>query len=338
MKFTSPIDLGNPNPERAFVSYIREFQPVAKDTLYSAPDKNVFSDFHRKKSTVYMIAKTKKMSFVIDSFRVIDDFCILGKVLVGGRTEDVMFNIAKLLFEKSGVTHKYDGWRSWADRVMSAWAIKEESHLSSSQKYRRGSRIDLDLSNETRLYIECMLYQSIGNGNTSRRVIVQPLDLAHMFDWYLLDDIEILYVGKSKSSVLNRAINHNKWGEITTDLKSDEFAFVYFMDIEQSSIMKESLGPISLITNTTDDELDRDSIALITEAALIKHFFSEEKYNREIVSQDIIAVKSVREKLIERGYTALRVDLILEGVFGVFGTKKTGITRSHIFQVPLKQL
>lgn len=338
MKFMSPIDLDDPTPERAFVSYIREFQPVDKDALFSASAQDVFGDFHRKQSSVYMIAKAKKISFVIETFRVIGDFCILGKVRIGGRTETVMFNIAKLLFERSGVAHKYDGWRSWTERVMSAWAIEGKPHFSASQKYRHGSRIDLDLSTETQLYVECMLYQAIGNGNTAHRVIVRPLDLAHMFDWDLLGDIEILYVGKSTNNVLRRAMNHNKWGEITTDLKDDEFSFVYFMDVAQSSILKESFGPIAFITNTTDSELDRDSIALITEAALIKHFFSEEKYNRQIVDQDVTAVKSVREKLIKRGYTALRVDLILDGVFGMFGTTKTGITRSHIFQVPLKHL
>lgn len=338
MNFPSPIDFDSLNPEKVFFSYIREFQPIDKDTLFSEFSKNSFGDFHRKQSSIYMIAKTKKISFIVDTFRVIDDYCITGDVRIGSRKEKVVFNIAKLLFEKSGVTHKYDGWRNWSEKIMSRWAIKGDPYLSPSQKYRRGSRIDLDLSSEMQLYVECMLHIGIGNGLSSRRIIVRPLDLAHMFDWHLLDEIEILYIGKSTNDVLKRAMNHNKWGEITTDLNDDEFAFVYFMDIEQSSVTKENLGPATLITNSTDDELDRDSIALITEAALIKHFFNEAKYNHRVVDQEITSVKPIREKLIKRGYTALRVDLILDGVFGMFGTQKTGIARSHVIQVSLKDM
>jgi hypothetical protein len=46
--------------------------------------------------------------------------------------------------------------------------------------------------------------------------------------------------------------------------------------------------------------------AWVTEAALIKHFFSDEKYNRQVVAQDLAEVKSVRERLLNRGYSAYR--------------------------------
>jgi hypothetical protein len=47
-----------------------------------------------------------------------------------------------------------------------------------------------------------------------------------MFDWYLFDDIEILYIGKSTGNVLNRAKNHNKWGAITSSVKEGDMVLV----------------------------------------------------------------------------------------------------------------
>jgi hypothetical protein len=84
--------------------------------------------------------------------------------------------------------------------------------------------------------------------------------------------VEVLYVGKSTDNTLKRLQNHNKWGEITTDLGTDEVAIVYFMEIEESLFSRTSVGPVTFLSSTRDEDIDRDSAALITEAALIKHF------------------------------------------------------------------
>lgn len=330
------LDFDDPAPERVFLAHVREYQPVEKDVLFNALAKGSFGDFHRKQSSLYMIAKTRKVAFLPESFVVGSDFCLHGRVRVAQRTEQVTFNIAKLLFEQSGAGGKFADWRNWAEAVMGLWAIEGYANASASEKYRLSSKVDASLSNDANLYIDCKLFEGASGGGPERRVIVRALDLIHMFDWNLLEDIEILYVGKSTDDVLKRARNHNKWGEITTDLEDDEFAFVYFMDVAQSSVAKDRIGPFVRMADGPDEALDRDATALITEAALIKYFFDEERYNRKVVGQALADVKAIREKLVGRGYTALRVDLILDGVFGRFGTKKTGMLERHSCQYSLR--
>jgi hypothetical protein len=160
-----------------------------------------------------------------------------------------------------------------------------------------------------------------------------------MFDWDVLDDIEILYVGKSTDSVLSRTTNHNKWGAITSSLESDEMALVYFLKISHGPFAKIVPHPLLLlVAATTDDELDRDAVSIITEAALIKHFFKEKGFNQRVVNQPLEKVAKVKSQLVERGYTGVQVAVQLDGPLGVLGTDETGYHNRHVFRYFLRQL
>ncbi len=320
------------NEELFFSSHINEFHVVEKDILFNDLAKTNFTDFHKKESTTYLLVKTRKIKFIPDSFSVMENYCICGDVFVGGKKQTVVFNVAKLLFEQSGVKNKYSGWEEWADSVMSNWQLDEDKAASGSAKYKRTSSIDLTQSTSDLLYINCKLWQSIKKGDTSVRTVVSTVQTANMFDWYVFDKLEVLYVGKSTDGVLNRAANHNKWGEITSHLDDDEMLLVYFMSISKTSVYKKTIGPVTLISEIDDKSLDIESVSLITEAALIKYFFDEKKYNKDIVNQDFESVKAVKNKLVKRGYGSANVALMLDGVMGYVGTEKSGFHNEHKFE------
>lgn len=79
----------------------------------------------------------------------------------------------------------------------------------------------------------------------------------------------------------------------------------------------------------SDPGLNRDVITVITEPALIKHFFDKRKYDEQVMVRDFQGVSTVKEKLRARGYTALRVDLVPDGVMGYLGTRKTDFHNKH---------
>lgn len=324
--------------ELTFSSYVREYHVIEKDLLYHPLAHNKFDEFHRKRSTVYMIVKTKRIAFIPESFYITGNFCICGDVVVGSRRETVVFNVAKFLFQRSGVCDRFSGWEEWAETVMSSWRIQDNPEVLAAEAYRRFSSIDIQMSTGEYLCINCKLWQSIANGNVSLRTIVSPVQLAHFFDWSILEPLDVLYVGKSTDGVLNRARNHNKWGKITTDLPIDEFAVVYFMDLETKSVVQRRVGPFISVEEFKDKEIGRSSEALIMEAALIKHFFDKKGYNEMIVNQNFKDVSEVKEKLLLRGYAAVCAELRLEGVFGNVGTAKTGYHSEHAFFQTLRDL
>lgn len=323
--------------ERIFHAYIREYQVIDKNTLFSPFAKAYFGAFHKERSTIYLIAKTKRLTLHPESFAISTNYCVEGDVTFGRSRERVVFNIAKVLFEQHAPKDHWNHWRHWADAAMRAWKSQDKPEAEGDSLYRICSSVDLRQSTGDELYIDCKLFQS-RDGNEERRVILSPIQLANFFDWYLRDHIEVLYVGKSTDDALKRLRNHNKWGEITTDLGTDEVAVVYFMEIEEALFSRTSVGPVTFLSSTRDEDIDRDSVALITEAALIKHFFADEKYNRQVVAQDLTEVKSVREKLLSRGYSAIQVELDLEGSLGILGTPKTGFVRRHEFVHRLRDL
>lgn len=319
------------NDKLVYSTHICEYHPIEKELLYNEDCKSSFDDFHRKKSMLYMMVKMARIKFIPDSFTISSDFVINGIVIVGERREKVAFNVAKYLFARSGVTDKFKSWEEWAAKVMSRWKFEASTPLTPAQAYRQYSGIDLKLSTEELLYIDCKLVQSIKQGNMESGNIMSPIQLAHVFDWEVLSPLEVIYVGKSKNGVLKRTRTHDKWGAITTDLSSDEVVVVYFMDIESKSVAKREFGSLITYEEFKEKAIDRESEALITEAAFIKYFFDEKGYNEKIVDQDFESVGKVKEKLIARGYTSVVAELCLEGVFGKLGTQKVGYHSKHSF-------
>ncbi|PVX82455.1 hypothetical protein [Paraburkholderia unamae] len=333
------FDLDSVHTELLFNAHIDEFHVVDKDMLFGELSKGNFTDFHRTRASVYFLAKTRRVKFLPETFVVESGFCLSGKVRIGSRVETVRFNVAKILFEASGVKEGFTSWEHWATEVMSGWDVSGASNLPVDEIYRRFSSIDFELSSGAYLYIDCKLLQGAKGGELKARTVVNPVQLAHMFDWDVFDDIEVLYIGKSKGSVLNRTLNHNKWGAITSAVREDEMVLVYFLNISHSPIAK--MVPhqmLRVVGSMTDDELDRDAVSVITEAALIKHFFKEKGFNEKIVNQPIEEVAMVKEILVDRGYTGVLVAVQLEGPLGVLGTDFTGHHNHHVARYTLQQL
>lgn len=325
------FNLDSDSTELLFNAYIDEFHVVDKDTMFNELSKGRFTDFHKKKASVYFLAKTRRVTFLPKSFAIEADFCLSGKVKIGNRVEAVRFNIAKMLFEASGVKTHFASWEDWATEVMSGWDVKDAQNLSASEMYRRFSSIDIELSSDAYLYIDCKLLQGIRGGDPKVRSVVNPIQLAHMFDWSVFDDIEVLYIGKSKGNVLNRTVNHNKWGAITSAVKEDEMVLVYFMNIAHSPMAKiVPFHMLRVVGAMCDDALDRDAVCVITEAALIKHFFKKKGFNEQVVTQPIEEVAKLKEVLVDRGYTGVLVSVRLEGPLGVLGTDVTGYHNHHV--------
>jgi hypothetical protein len=333
------FNLDSQEAELVFNAHIDEYHVVDKDTLFDDLYKGRFTDFHRTKASVYFLAKTRRVSFLPNTFVIESGFCLSGKVQIGKRIEAVRFNVAKILFESSGATTHFTSWEHWAAEAMSEWEVKGASSLSSDEMYRGFSSIDLQLSSGAYLYIDCKLLQAAKGGDLRARTVVNPVQLSHMFDWDVFDDIEVLYVGKSKGSVLNRTMNHNKWGAITSTVKPDEMVLVYFMNVSHGPLAKfVPHHMFTIVGGVSDDELDPDAVSVITEAALIKHFFKEKRFNEQVVTQPIEEVAMVKKMLVERGYTGVQVAVQLEGPLGVLGTDVAGYHNRHVACYSLRQL
>ncbi|MHB9835141.1 hypothetical protein Q8F57_009910 [Paraburkholderia terrae] len=85
-------------------------------------------------------------------------------------------------------------------------------------------------------------------------------------------------------------------------------------------------------------EGDRNAVSMIMEAALIKHFFKEKKFNLQVVNQPLEDVAKVKTKLVKRGFTGVQVAVQLDGLFGMLGTDETGYHNRHVFRYSLQQL
>lgn len=313
--------------KKYFQSYIKKYQILPKRSLYDDYAKNLITDFNRHEATLYFIVKTKKVVFLPETFRAVENYCFVGNLEVAGKKHEIIFNAAKMHFENSEIREKFDSTEDFCNFSMDVFRFKDYPDLSNDEKYALISQVVLDESSPNQLVIDCPLTKRISGVGT--KIVFTPYQLIMMFDIDCLDKLEVLYVGKSNDDTWRRIYNHNKWGNIGENIFDDEEAIVYFLQLDKSDVsVGEVEGGITLICRQESDVTIEDA-TLAIEAAMISYFIKEKKFNDHHVGKRVEEIKLIGEKLTNNGYTDLVVEIILEGFFGYLGTDKVGFGNNH---------
>lgn len=315
-------------PEKILNTYIKAYQFFPKYAIYDEYEKERISNFNQHEATIYMIIKTPSVKFDVHSFRVIDDYMYRGDLLVAGKRHDVVFNAAKLHFKHAKMQSQFECIKDFTDTVMSAWKLTETANLSPSEMYALASSIDFDASTQNKLVINCALGRVICGGQGGQ-IIVNPYQLINEFEMDCLENLEILYIGKSTDNTWRRVYNHNKWGLIEENRNQNEDLIVYFMQLDESLIGHMYLGSIAILIRDFSG-ISIANVTKITEMALINHFIKEKKFNIDHVGSDILQSKVAKKELVQNGYTKLSVELSLDGLLGRLGTKSVGFNEYNL--------
>ena len=211
---------------------------------------------------------------------------------------------------------------------MSDWKIEKEPNLSNEKKYTAIAHVNTAKSSEERLVINCPLGVSLAKGKGGQ-IIVTPYQLIMFFDIDCLEELEIIYIGKSNDNLWRRIYNHNKWGVIEEHRdQATEDLIVYFMQIEPSAVDIGFMNRAVFIQRQ-EANISIEDATLATEAVLISHFISEKRFNSNHVGLEIKDIQLIQTKLKSIGFSDICVEVDLDGLFGVLGTKKAGYKRSH---------
>lgn len=304
--------------KKAFHGYIDKYQFFTKTGIYDEHNKYRISEFNRHKATLYFIVRTPKVKFLPKTFRIVSNYCIEGKLEINGKKTEIIFNAAKIWYKLKEAQAKFDDIDDFTDHCMSQWGGPDLKGFTNSQKYAAASNIDTQKSDENYLRINCAIATSVSKGK-QKEIIITPYQLINYFDMDCLEELEIIYIGKSNDDTWKRIYNHNKWGIIEEFRDNQDELLVYFMSLDKSSVHRGNYGQVN-INSRQESELKIEDATKVMEASMIIHFMNEKKYNIEHVGKDISKVKSVRDELIAKGYDKIIVEVSLDGLFGLLGS------------------
>lgn len=308
-------------------TYIKNFQFFPKSAIYDDDARYRISEFNQHIATLYFIIKTKKVSFIPDTFHPGENYTFSGKLKIGEAHIDITFSTASMLYDFAPIKDNFKTIDAFTDYCMDQWQDPSRPYLSNSEKYAAKTTIDNSKSNENKLVINCMLQHAFTNGRMPE-VTVNPYQLISMQDLKCLAPLEIIYIGKSNDDTWNRIYNHNKWGLIEEHRMITDELLIYFLEIDKSFIKIDDINDFKLI-HRDESELSIEVATKATEAAFINYFIKHKKFNDHHVNVDITKNKTFSEDLKDAGYNELVAEVSLDSPFGVIGTTDSGYSDYH---------
>lgn len=298
---------------KIFHSYIKKYQFLTPERLYDEFVQYFETKFTKYDSTIYLIAKCKKPYWVKDSIKFLRDYKFSASIKIDDIAYAVEIDMAEFWYAIPFMQQNFPDKYSMASYFMARSNSLPWRLLPKDLRYKFLSSVDSIKGDGKQLTINCEIMK---NSNKETKSLTD-IFLYQAINRYSLPEpkLDIIYIGSSLKSTFSRLQKHEKWGWIQSQKAPDDDLLVYFCEIEGDEIAVNGQ-----LASRNDHGLSRKDETLITEMALI-NYFKPKKYNEKHVDRDIKYSDRVKNKLINRGYTQVCVEMILEGNIAKLGSK-----------------
>jgi len=298
---------------KIFQSYIKKYQFLTPERLYDEFVQYFETKFTKYDSTIYLIAKCKKPYWVKNSIKFLRDYKFSASIKIDDIAYAVEIDMAEFWYDIPFMQQNFPDKYSMASYFMARSNSLPWRLLPKDLRYKFLSSVDSIKGDGKQLTINCEIMKNSNKETES----LTDIFLYQAINRYSLPEpkLDIIYIGSSLKSTFSRLQKHEKWGWIQSQKAPDDDLLVYFCEIEGDEIAVNGQ-----LASRNDHGLSRKDETLITEMALI-NYFKPKKYNEKHVDRDIKYSDRVKNKLINRGYTQVCVEMILEGNIAKLGSK-----------------
>lgn len=298
---------------KIFHSYIKKYQFLTPERLYDEFVQYFETKFTKYDSTIYLIAKCKKPYWVKNSIKFLRDYKFSASIKIDDIAYAVEIDMAEFWYDIPFMQQNFPDKYSMASYFMARSNSLPWRLLPKDLRYKFLSSVDSIKGDGKQLTINCEIMKNSNKETES----LTDIFLYQAINRYSLPEpkLDIIYIGSSLKSTFSRLQKHEKWGWIQSQKAPDDDLLVYFCEIEGDEIAVNGQ-----LASRNDHGLSRKDETLITEMALI-NYFKPKKYNEKHVDRDIKYSDRVKNKLINRGYTQVCVEMILEGNIAKLGSK-----------------
>ncbi|MDV7620831.1 hypothetical protein ACKEPO_17555 [Acinetobacter baumannii] len=311
--------------KKIFHTYIKKYQFLTPERLYGEYVKYFETNFTKHESTIYFIAKCKKIRWIPESIKFLRNYEFSALVEIDGKINNIIINMADYWYAMEKMQRVFINKESMASSLMGSHGVFK--FLPPDLRYKNfGSVVGTDFEGRV-LKINCALKKSI---NADKNSIVD-ICLYQAINYYNLPKpmINIIYIGSSLKETFSRLQEHEKWGWIQAQKRPDEDILVYFCETEGAQL--DVKLPFLL---KKDHTLSKKEETLITEIALI-NYFKPSEYNKHYVDSNIEDSKYIKS-LVKKGFHQINIEMILNGNMAQLGSIHLGKYGNHNIYYEIK--
>ncbi len=292
------------NPYLADSIFVRPFQ------LYGKYGKDLQKSYQFQDSTLYFIAKRRKMRFILDKTKFENNYLKFSISIENDQVVPYKIPIRRILtstkiFDTSDLL------------IVPVSSLSDFQSLRIDNNYNTILGILIDKKESNSNTISFILYRL--NSQAGERIYTQYIHihgLMNTLDENTDDFSEVLYIGQSRK-MEQRSISHEKIQQALSEAGDNEDIYLYFFTF------KENVGFVMTNNTNTPEMTDYanglfDDRLNIVEMALINYF--KPKYNNTFVNSDISLNKQVSNLLRVNSYTRIIAELSFDTSFWKFGS------------------
>lgn len=299
--------------KKIFHTYIKKYQFLTPERLYDEYVEHFETEFTKRDSTIYLIAKCGKPRWIDGSIEFLRDFNFSAKIEVDGEVHKVIIDMAEFWYAMPQMKEHFASKDAMAHYFMSRSNRILWKFFPSDLRYKYLSSVEAIEQEGKLLKLNCELMRNSNKEGRSQTDIF----LYQAINYYDLPQpkLNIVYIGSSLKSTFSRLQKHEKWGWIQAQKTPGEDILVYFCEIEGDAFQ---IGKPVIARDKHD--LSREDETLITEMALI-NYFKPKEYNDKHVRRDIKHSERVKNALVNKGFNQVCVEMLLEGNIAKLGSQ-----------------
>jgi hypothetical protein len=156
------------------------------------------------------------------------------------------------------------------------------------------------------------------------------------FNIDILNELEIIYIGKSMNSTIDRLKEHNKWSAVIAKDKMNPDAdfdyLVYVFNFDKVETSFENITDNDILVLNYKSEYDLEKLVKNLEIAFISHY--KPLLNKDYIDTVFEETDFVKKELVELGYSNLMIEMVINED-SLMGKIKTPNAKSQAVDINL---
>lgn len=300
--------------EKILRLYIAKYHFATQEELHDKKTIKALKSIPEIQMTnLYAIVQTNKLYIDLDSICIHSTYELTCDLIINSNKKTIKFNLLQYYYAEL----KNNDELSFNQFVhnIEDFLLKIEPFKSNNEKKENLYKyitIRKELSHNSTIVIQCpFFWASCGRKNDF--INLNLYRVINHFDLDILNELEIIYIGKSMTNTLNRLKEHNKWSAVLAkdqknpEVNYDYLVYVFNFNKCETIILDINDQECSVVNYESTYNLKKlvDNI----EVAFISHYkplLNEKHINTIFDNTDF-----VKKELMEFGYTRLMLEMVI---------------------------
>lgn len=316
--------------------YITKYNFAMQEELHNKTMFNILKNIPEIKMTnLYAIVQTDSMTIDTNSINISSSYDLSCNVIINKKKETIKFNLLKYYYEE--LEEKKISFDKFVEYLETNLLTVEPFKSNNEKKENLYKHIEIvkDMSINAQISLKCPFYWFFSQYKHDL-VILNLYRVFNHFNIDILNELEIIYIGKSMNSTIDRLKEHNKWSAVIAKDKMNPDAdfdyLVYVFNFDKVETSFENITDNDILVLNYKSEYDLEKLVKNLEIAFISHY--KPLLNKDYVDTVFEETDFVKKELVELGYSNLMIEMVINED-SLMGKIKTPNAKSQAVDINL---